>query len=410
MEILFLLTQDLESPSGLGRYWPLARELAALGHRVNISALHSNFAALEAKHFQREGVNVNYVAQMHVQKIGDEKRYYPASQLLFTAARATLALAQAAWNSRADIIHVCKPHPMNSLAGLLGRWRSPRPLFLDCDDLEAGSHFTGSWQKRGVVYFEERMPKWADHLTTHNQALEAYLLSLGVRPDKITYLPNGVDFQRFAPPDEAEVAALQGQLGLTDQKVITFIGTLSLTSHPVDLLLQAFALFYRQDPNVRLLIIGGGESLLELQALAARLKIDNALTFTGRVAPDQIPAYYRLSDVVVDPVLDNAVARTRLPLKLFESWASGVPFVSGDVGDRRRVLGDPPAGLLVPPGDPAALAEALRQVLQDPDLAARLVSLGFARAPLYDWRSLAQNLAQVYEQFLAPGHERHHAP
>jgi hypothetical protein len=45
-KITFLLTQDLESPSGLGRYWPMARYLAALGHQVKIGALHSNFNSL----------------------------------------------------------------------------------------------------------------------------------------------------------------------------------------------------------------------------------------------------------------------------------------------------------------------------------------------------------------------------
>ncbi|MFN2197657.1 MAG: glycosyltransferase family 4 protein, partial [Anaerolineales bacterium] len=400
MDILFLLTQDLESPSGLGRYWPLARELAALGHTVNITALHANFAALTNRQIQRDGVTVNYVAQMHVQKTGSEKNYYSAPRLLAVSAQATLALTRAAWQSQADIIHVCKPHPMNSVAGLLGRWRSRQPLFLDCDDLEAGSHFTGGWQKRGVVYFEEHMPLWADHLTTHNQTLENYLLGLGVPEQKITYLPNGVDYQRFQEPPEEQVAALRVQLGLNGRQVVTFIGTLSLVSHPVDLLLQAFARLYQENQNVRLLVVGGGESLPELQALAARLHIEGAVIFTGRVAPEQIPLYYRLSDVIVDPVLDNPVARTRLPLKLFESWVSRVPFVCGDAGDRRRVLGDPPAGLLVPPGDPEALADALWRVLTDAQLANQLVGLGVARAQNYDWHRLAQNLVQTYEASL----------
>ena len=93
MRILFLLTQDLESPSGLGRYLPIAKELNKLGHKVNIAALHSNFETLRQTQFEIEGVPVEYVAPMHVRKIGDQKRYYTNSELLAIASRATWALS-----------------------------------------------------------------------------------------------------------------------------------------------------------------------------------------------------------------------------------------------------------------------------------------------------------------------------
>ncbi|MGW8252136.1 MAG: hypothetical protein ACWGO1_15960, partial [Anaerolineales bacterium] len=68
MKILFLLTQDLESPSGLGRYAPMARELSALGHRVQVAALHSAYDELEHKQLQMAGAQISYVAPMHVRK------------------------------------------------------------------------------------------------------------------------------------------------------------------------------------------------------------------------------------------------------------------------------------------------------------------------------------------------------
>ncbi len=68
MKILFLLTQDLESPAGVGRYFPWAQGLARLGHQVSIAALHANYAALKKTHFEAGGVDIQYVAQMHVLK------------------------------------------------------------------------------------------------------------------------------------------------------------------------------------------------------------------------------------------------------------------------------------------------------------------------------------------------------
>ena len=76
MRILFLLTQDLESPSGLGRYAPLARELTVLGHQITIAALHSRYDTLDRRSFFKEGVDVRYLAPMHVKKRGNLKIYY----------------------------------------------------------------------------------------------------------------------------------------------------------------------------------------------------------------------------------------------------------------------------------------------------------------------------------------------
>jgi hypothetical protein len=92
VKIVFLLTQDLESPSGLGRYAPLARELAALGHRVSVYALHPNFEQHAPIESVQDNLRVVYVAPMHVRKGGTLKTYYSPLQLGLVVLRATWAL------------------------------------------------------------------------------------------------------------------------------------------------------------------------------------------------------------------------------------------------------------------------------------------------------------------------------
>jgi hypothetical protein len=99
MKILFLLTQDLESPAGVGRYLPWARGLVQHGHQVTITALHANYASLTQRHFVTDGVEVNYVSQMHVLKEDNLKKYYPAGQLLRIVSKATIELVKYAWKS-----------------------------------------------------------------------------------------------------------------------------------------------------------------------------------------------------------------------------------------------------------------------------------------------------------------------
>jgi glycosyltransferase involved in cell wall biosynthesis len=401
MKILFLLTQDMESPAGAGRYFPLARGLVKLGHQVTIAALHADFSSLRQTRFENKGVEIWYVDQMHVMKQGNRKLYYPAHQLLLRMARASLALSWAALSTPADIVHIGKPHPMNSIAGLAARALKRRTVFLDCDDLEvATSHFSGKWQRWGVAFFEDGMPHRVQHVTTHTYFLRDRLVRMGVPPERITYLPNGVDRERFAASDPLKLAALREQLGLQGQQVVAFIGSLSLPSHPVDLLLDAYQIVKERLPDSRLLIVGGGEEYERLVARVQELGLGSATVFTGRVPAVEAPLYYRLADVLVDPVIDNEVGRSRLPLKMFESWAAHVPFVTADVGDRKLVVGQPPAGLLARPGDARSLAEALLQVLTHPDQANALRQAGTKRSEEFDWDRLAQRLESSYLKFV----------
>jgi glycosyltransferase involved in cell wall biosynthesis len=401
MKILFLLTSDLESPAMGGRYFPLARGLVRLGHQVTIATLHSRFQSLEQTRFSLDNVNIAYVGQMHVRKIGDSKEYFSNYDLIRIASRATWALSKYALRSQADIIQIGKPHPMNSLAGFLCKVIRNSCIFLDYDDYEAESNlFRSKWQRRAVTFFEDTTPRWVDHITTHNSFLKDRLVRLGIKPNKISFISNGVDRDRFLPPAEQEISLLRSKFNLEGKKVIAFIGSLSLPSHPIYLLLEAFVRVHQTLSQSVLLMVGGGEDFEKIQGKCTEMGLSGSVVFTGRIPSKWISVYYCLADVLVDPVEDNLAARGRLPLKLFESWASGVPFVSGDIGDRREVLGLPPAGLLAMPGDAGSLAECLINVLTDPGLASELRERGLARAKGFDFDDLAARLVVCYEDIL----------
>ena len=401
MNVLFLLTQDIESPSGLGRYFPLAKALAHRNHEVTLAALHPDYAALEQRSFVQQDVNIEYCGQMQVIKRGSQKRYFSTPRLLATMALSTRGLVRFALRSKADIIHVGKPHPMNGLAGLAGRYLRNKTLLVDCDDYEAGSNrLLRQWQKNILARFERKIPRYGASVTTHTHFMKNKLLSWGIPEEKIYYLANGVDRERFSGLAVDTIALYRSELGLAGKKVIAYIGSLSLTSHPVDLLIDAFALVQAQNPETILLVVGGGEDFEALQGKVRTMALSDQVRFCGRVTPDRAPLYYRLADVSIDPVYNNDAARGRSPLKLFESWAAEVPFITADVGERSFLLGSPPAGLLAEPGNPASLAENILQVLTTPELSVQLKGLGRQRIQHYYWDVLAAQLEAHYEQFL----------
>ena len=393
MKIAFLLTQDVASPSGLGRYLPWAKELAHLGHEVNIIALHPDFSNLSERKFFLSGVSVEYVGQMHVKKQGSKKTYFSPTALIRVALTATYKLFRAMLAKPVDVILVGKPHPMNSLAALLLKVikRKVR-LIVDCDDDETGSNrFTNQLQKQIVAWFEKWVPKKAQFVTSNTYFTLNRLEMLGIPRNKLVYVPNGIDEERFSHIDPVNVEELRNRVGLQGKKVISYIGSMSLPSHPVDILIKAFKYIENEMPDTVLLLVGGGEDLDNLKILAKELAIENHTLFIGRVSPDEVPNYYALSHVSVDPVYDNNSARGRCPLKMFESWACGVPFVTSGVGDRARLAGDSPAALLVEAGNSEALARALVTILRDDQLASALQKSGKENVVSYSWETLAKN-------------------
>jgi len=185
-------------------------------------------------------------------------------------------------------------------------------------------------------------------------------------------------------------------------RVIAYIGSLSLSSHPVNLLLCAFNLVLQEKKDTKLLVVGGGDDYTHLQDDALRIGITNSVIFVGHVSAGDVVNYYYLSDMVVDPVLDNRAARGRQPLKLFESWACGIPYISAGVGDRSELLGSPPAGMLAKPGDAQSLAKTITQLLDNPQLSDQIRQLGKRRVIQYTWDNLAAQLNAEYLQRL-PG-------
>ncbi len=390
-----LLTQDLQSPSGLGRHFPLAKYLVREGYRVSILALHSDFANLQERDFIQEGVKVRYVAQMHVRKSGNRTHYFSPMKLLSISMRAIIALYREGIKENANLIFVGKPHPMNGLAGLWLARGKGLDLIVDCDDYESESNRTNSkWQKKVLAYFENYLPMKANLVTTNTYFMQDHLILRGVEEKKIVYLPNGVDTERFREPSPESVAQLKKELSIDGKRVIGYYGSLNLANHPVDLLLRSFKLVAEKIDEVILLIVGGGKDHDNLEKLSEELGLKDKVIFAGRVKPDEMNLYYRLAEVSVDPVNDTLADRGRCPLKIFESWQMGVPVVTSDVGDRKILAGDPPATTLAQPGSEEDLAQKIQQVLDSNSFAAKQINIGLQRSMDYDWALIAEDASQ----------------
>jgi glycosyltransferase involved in cell wall biosynthesis len=401
LRILFLLTQSLESPGGGARFFPLAKEMVRLGHEATIIALHPHFTAVppNERRLTAEGVRVIYAAQMHVRKVDGRKSYFNPIQLIWVVLWAIIQLTREAWRIPADTVVVGKPQPMNLAAAWLVWLLKRIPVYVDSDDYEAEhNRFSARWQQRLVAWFEDWPVRWAAGFSVGNQYIFDRYHALGVPSSRLHLLYNGVDFARFAPLREPEaverLAALRRQLPFpAEARLVVYVGSLRLTTHAVDLLLEAWLKVTAVEPLARLLLVGGGEDEPLVRAQIADLGLQETVHLAGQTSMAHAPFYYALGEFSVDPRRASLAAESSFSLKLVESLAAGVPCVTADIGDRAQLGGA--ACIAVPPDDVEALAQAMIRLLCRPaELAAKREAAVTMQPDLW-WRARAGIMAKM---------------
>jgi len=151
-------------------------------------------------------------------------------------------------------------------------------------------------------------------------------------------------------------------------------------------------------PGERAVIVGGSEEQIQpLRRLAESEGVADRISFAGTVPHAQVRGYLENARAAVLPNLDSGVSKFTSPLKLFEYMAAGVPVVASDLAPLREVLRDGENAVLVPPGDPGALAEGIRSLFADQAFAARIAARGREEATGYTWDSRAVRILEVLD-------------
>jgi glycosyltransferase involved in cell wall biosynthesis len=160
--------------------------------------------------------------------------------------------------------------------------------------------------------------------------------------------------------------------------------------------IRAFSMVNKTFPASRLIIAGSGAERDALEKITGELGLADAVTFTGRVANENMAALYRKANVMINPSLvDN------MPNSVLEALASGVAVVSTNVGGVPYVVEHGKTALLVPPQDPQAMAAAILAFLTDPVKAGQFKEAGILSVQQYTWPRVRGRLLDVYEKVLA---------
>ena len=264
-----------------------------------------------------------------------------------------------------DLIHAHSP-ALNGLAGARAAKKLRLPFvyeiraFWEDAAVGNGTGREGSARYRLTRALENYVVKRADRIAVICEGLRGDLIARGVAADKIFVSPNGVDMELFGNPPPPDTA-LAAELGLTDKKVIGYIGSF-YNYEGIDDLIAAMPLM---QSAAHLLLVGGGPMEAALRAQAENSPAKDRIHFVGRVPHEEVGRYYSLVDILAYPRKAMRLTELVTPLKPLEAMAQGRLVAASCVGGHRELIEDGVTGTLFAPDDPVAAATALDALLAD---------------------------------------------
>ncbi|WP_292383912.1 glycosyltransferase family 4 protein [Methanoculleus sp. UBA430] len=235
-----------------------------------------------------------------------------------------------------------------------------------------------------------------DQIITPSDELAGAVGSLGVPRQKITFVSNGVDTDKFSP--EVPPRDLRQQYALAPDTRIVLCPRRLEPKNGVRYLVEAVPAVLRQCPEARFFVVGGSypDQLALLRKRARELGIEDQIIFAGSVPNAEMPSWYTAADVVVLPSLKEATSIAGL-----EAMACGRPLVGTNVGGIPHLVTDGKTGLLVEPRDPDGLAGALARLLTD-DAARREMGVAARKKAVdrFSWARIAGTVEGIYTRTL----------
>lgn len=293
----------------------------------------------------------------------------PVVNQLAVVERLAQRLDEVAGIVRPDVLHAHSP-VLNALPALRVGRRQGIPVvyevraFWEDAAVDHGTSREGSIRYRLTRGLESHALRRADAVTTICEGLRNDILGRGIAPEKVTVIPNAVNIADFGMGGAAD-PQLAGSLGLAGRQVLGFIGSF-YAYEGLEILLRALPQLLARNPDIRVLLVGGGPQERALRALAAELGLQDRVVFTGRVPHGQVQRYYDLVDVLVYPRLRMRLTDLVTPLKPLEAMAQGRLVVASNVGGHRELIEDGRTGILFAAGSSSDLAEKALDLLASP--------------------------------------------
>ena len=208
----------------------------------------------------------------------------------------------------------------------------------------------------------------ADLILPISKWLKEHLVKQGIGESRMMPVPDGIEIRAFSNRDGRGV---REKYHLSDSKVIVYVGVMD-KPRQLDTLVRAFSRIKKYEKNIKLLMVGKGSDEDDLKALANERGVKEDVIFTGEVPQSEVPDFIAAADIGISPVPPLSFYKLSSPIKLFEYMAIGIPVVANEeIFEHKEVIEQSGGGILVP-FTPEAFADAMIELLNNPEEAANM--------------------------------------
>jgi glycosyltransferase involved in cell wall biosynthesis len=401
-----------EVSAGASRFYELARDWAAAGHRVTVVTCAPNHPAgvlypgYRNRMWQREttaGIDVIRLWTFLAPNRGFLRRTLSYASYLLSTTFAAPFLPPA------DVLISTTPHFFCGLSGYpVSRLRGI-PWVLDIRDLWPESIIAVGAMKPGramrmLKTIERFGYSHAAHIVSASQGFLEYFQTCGIARKKISVVTNGVDMSLFT--GSANPDAFRKQHNLEGKFLAVYVGTHGM-AHQLDIVLEA-ADRLRDRTDIAFLLVGDGAERERLVGQSRAMALPNLLMLP-QMPREQIPDVWAASDAAIVTLRATPLFELVIPSKMFEAMAMRRPIVLGVRGQAQQIVEDGDCGLTFAPGDAGGLADCVLRLAADPALRRRLGENGHRLVTTtYDRALLASKYLVVLERTLGRADEGAH--
>jgi glycosyltransferase involved in cell wall biosynthesis len=352
----------------------LARDMQALGWEVRVLAPHAPGASRQEV---LDGIPVRRFRYAWPEKFESlcyeggalpKLRTNPARILLvpFFVVGQFIAVLTSLVRHRQSLVHSHWLVPQGFTAGIAA-------TLLGCPHV-ATAHGSDVFALRGTgMRLAKRVVlRLADAVTANSEATRRAIVEIGAPAvsDKLVCIPMGAGFD--GEPRAAEVVERRALLRRGQGPLLVFVGRLIPEKGASDLL-EAVAQLATSHPDVTAVVVGDGPERSALERQAAMHGIPSRIRFTGWLAPAAVQAHLAAADIFIGPSRPGPEGGQEAQgLAFAEAMLAARPIVATAIGGIPEAIRDGETGLLVPPGDPGSIADAVRRLAADPAWASRL--------------------------------------
>lgn len=359
-----------------------SKRLTEIGYHIDV--LTSKFDARNTNPIK--GIKIHHYPSMNV-----AKRFgVPYPIISFEAYKMFTEIV-----SKCDLVHAHGHVYMSSyLAGIVAKKLKKPFIVTQHNTFIDYRSFLNIVEQVNDLVIGKSVLRNADRITTVSKETMKYVLRLGADRTKTQVIYNGVDINNFRPLNKNESRT---RLGLPQNRKIVLSVRRLVYKNGLDTLVESVPMVAKKHPDVLFVVAGKGPSRKLIEHRIKELGVSENITLAGFVPDELLPVYYNAADYFMLP----SASGEGLPLVLLEAMACRLPVIATAVGGTPEIIKHMKNGVLVPPINPEAIADATSKLLSETKLG-KIMGEEARRnvEEKYTWKENVRQLQAIYKEFI----------